>query len=82
MSKRKHRWMLYEGGWRVQCRDCGENGTMEDANSVLDEFYARDERRCETCRHLSWCDASEVGREIHRRGRDEFYCSEWEAKDE
>ena len=52
MSKRKHRWMLYERGWRVQCRDCREYGTMEDVNSILDKFYANNERRCETCRHF------------------------------
>ena len=45
------------------------------------ELNAWKARRCETCRHLTWCDASETGCEIHQRGRDEFCCSEWEVKD-
>ena len=83
----KHRWVLsedeeYYGIWRFKCRDCGEDETYEtyaDVNSILDKFYAREERRCETCKHFH------SGTYTCKREWAPLKCvlndfSEWEAK--
>jgi len=90
MTQCKHRWVLVEDEedsniWWIQCRDCGKDANDSDVNSVLDEYYANQERWCETCRHWSdWSDGTEEWvycnmTDCHWRADE--HCSRWEAKD-